>query len=94
MTQLLSSFIKQHGFPWFSFSSIRRSAAVAHHHVSGSLLAASVRLNHASINTTSHYTKGAEQIQRYHDTVIQHFQGLMVQASLNSEQTLEPSSGS
>lgn len=87
---LLSEFIKQHDIPSFSFSGLRRAGAVAHHRASGTIRTVQLRLNHTSIEASSRYTDAEGSVRDFHDLTVRRFQGLMVQASLESGSVSEP----
>ena len=78
---LLDAFIKRHGLASFDFKDLRKAGAAAHHHATGSVIAAQRRLNHRSVTTTARYTR-IEDRSEAHDAVIRKFQGqLMLSAA-------------
>lgn len=82
LESLKVQFEKRHDLPHFTFSSIRRSGAKAHHRAAGSIHGAQARLNHVSIETTAHYVD-VEEMADSHDRLINRYQGLLLEASIS-----------
>ncbi|VWD37437.1 hypothetical protein BCO18430_06489 [Burkholderia contaminans] len=87
---LKNEFADRHGLPNFTFSSIRRAGARAHHKATGDTRVAQKRLNHTSLRTTARYLD-ANELAETHDRIIRGYQGMLLRASIGLTET---SSGS